>query len=60
MFGTLDNPTQNFQTARLEEICAKITEWKTWWMCHQKKEQRGYFVGSEKYMKTDTYDTAQR
>ncbi|WP_172678789.1 restriction endonuclease subunit S, partial [Anaerostipes hadrus] len=23
MFGTLDNPTQNFQTARLEELCSK-------------------------------------
>ena len=39
MFGTLDNPTQNFQTARLEELCSKITRWKTWWMCTRKRNK---------------------
>ena len=58
MFGTLDNPTQNFQTARLEELCSKITDGKHGG-CVQEKGTKRYFVGArEIYDDKIHYDTA--
>ena len=52
MFGTLDNPTQNFQTARLEELVRKLLDGKHGGCVQRKKEQRGILSEQEKYMMT--------
>jgi type I restriction enzyme S subunit len=58
MFGTLDNPAQEFKKATLKELCNKITDGKHGG-CTQEEGTERYFVGArEIYDDKVHYDTA--
>ncbi len=58
LFGTLDNPVQEFKKATLKELCAKITDGKHGG-CTQEVGTERYFVGArEIYDNVVHYDTA--
>lgn len=58
MFGTLENPVQEFKRATLKELCTKITDGKHGG-CTQEEGTERYFVGArEIYDNIVHYDTA--
>ena len=58
MFGTLDNPTQDFEKATLKELCNKITDGKHGG-CTQEEGTARYFVGAREIFDDIVhYDTA--
>lgn len=58
MFGTLDNPVQEFKRVTLKELCNKITDGKHGG-CTQEEGTERYFVGArEIYEDKVHYDTA--
>ena len=58
MFGTLDNPSQEFEKATLKELCNKITDGKHGG-CIQEEGTNRYFVGArEIYDDEIHYETA--
>lgn len=58
LFGTLENPVQEFKRATLKELCTKITDGKHGG-CTQEEGTERYFVGArEIYDNIVHYDTA--
>ncbi len=58
MFGTLDNPVQEFNSATLKELCNKITDGKHGG-CIQEDGTERYFVGAREIYDDEVhYDTA--
>ena len=58
MFGTLDNPSQEFEKATLKELCNKITDGKHGG-CAQEEGTDRYFVGAREIFDDDVhYETA--
>ena len=58
MFGTLENPVQEFDRATLKELCDKITDGKHGG-CAQEEGSERYFVGAREIYDDEVhYDTA--
>ena len=58
LFGTLDNPVQNFKRAMLKELCNKITDGKHGGCTSEEGTER-YFVGAREIYDDEVhYDTA--
>lgn len=58
LFGTLDNPSQEFEKATLKELCNKITDGKHGG-CAQEKGTDRYFVGAREIFDDEVhYETA--
>lgn len=58
MFGTLDNPAQEFEKATLKELCNKITDGKHGG-CTSEEGTKRYFVGAREIYDDEVhYDTA--
>ncbi len=58
LFGTLDNPVQNFKRATLKELCNKITDGKHGGCTSEEGTER-YFVGAREIYDDEVhYDTA--
>ena len=58
LFGTLDNPSQEFETATLKELCNKITDGKHGG-CAQEEGTDRYFVGAREIFDDEVhYETA--
>ncbi len=58
LFGTLDNPSQEFAKATLKELCNKITDGKHGG-CTQQEGTERYFVGAREIFDDEIhYDTA--
>ena len=58
LFGTLDNPSQEFEKATLKELCSKITDGKHGG-CAQEEGTDRYFVGAREIFDDEVhYETA--
>ena len=58
LFGTLDNPSREFEKAALKELCKKITDGKHGG-CTQEEGTERYFVGAREIFDDEIhYDTA--